>query len=117
MRPLIVELVDEILRNSEAPPIIIFQADHGPGMLTDFGSLENTCLRERFSIFAAYYLPGVREGVIPDDITPVNLFRIIFNEYFSTDYSLLPNRQYHVDGVFLFKNEEVTPVVDSCSIN
>ena len=102
-------LVDDILENSETPPIIIFQADHGSGMLTDFSSSENTCLHERFSPFAAYYLPGLDESSIPSDITPVNLFRIIFNEYFGTNLPLLENAYYFsADTFYVYKFEEIS---------
>lgn len=108
-------LVDEILINSKTPPIIILQADHGPGMLTDFRSSANTCLKERFSIFAAYYLPGISGDVIPKDITPVNLFRIVFNEYFDANFDMLPRYHYYYqDTVYLFRSEEVTSIVDTC---
>lgn len=91
---LIETTVDAILKHSETPPIIILQGDHGPGMLTDYTSAENTCLKERFSIFAAYYLPGFNQDSFPKNFTPVNLFRLIFNEYFSTDLPLLHNSSY-----------------------
>lgn len=113
----IYSLVDEILKNSQTPPIIILQGDHGPGMLTDFRSSENTCLKERYSIFSAYYLPGIIPNAIPDDITPVNLFRIIFNEYFETDFSLLPRYHFFPKDTVLFRNEDVTSRVDTCLIN
>ena len=88
-------VIDSVLENSSQPPIIILQADHGPGMLTDFGSSANTCLEERFSNFSAYYLPGMDSSVIPEDITPVNLFRIIFNEYFHTELPFLESAYYY----------------------
>lgn len=110
------EAISEVLKNSQTPPIIILQADHGPGMYMDFTSPENTCLRERYSIFAAYHLPGIQENAIPDDITPVNLFRIIFNEYFGADYPLLPNSHYFTENIRLFHNQDLTPQVDTCSI-
>lgn len=102
-------VIDAILAKSSTPPIIILQADHGPGMLTDFTSSENTCLEERFSIFAAYYLPGLEDTPIPEDITPVNTFRIIFNEYFSTDLPMLENRSYYYeDTIYIYRVEDVT---------
>jgi hypothetical protein len=88
------EVIDAILNSSKEPPIIILQADHGPGILTDFNSIEDTCLPGRFSQFSAYYLPGLDPSKIPDDITPVNLFRVIFNEYFGTTLPLLKNANY-----------------------
>jgi hypothetical protein len=108
-------LIETILRESKTPPIIILQADHGPGMLTDFQSSENTCLCERFSVFAAYYLPGVDKTIIPDDIISVNLFRIIFNQYFSTNLPILPARHYYFSGIHIYRGEDVTSRVDTCT--
>lgn len=88
------ETIDAILAQSELPPIIVLQADHGSGMLTDLASPEHTCIRERFSPFEAYYLPDVRRDAITSDISTVNLFRIILNEYFEAQLPLLDNRQY-----------------------
>lgn len=109
-------IVDKILENSTTPPIIILQSDHGPGMLTDFSSFQNTCLRERFSVFAAYYLPST-DPKIPQDITPVNLFRFIFNEYFDTDFPILQNNHYFIkQPVQVFRNDNVSSLIDTCSV-
>ena len=89
------EVVDVILANSSGPPIILLQADHGPGMLTDFLSASDTCVHERFSILAAYKLPGIDSDVVPSDITPVNLFRIVLRQYFDARLPLLENRSYY----------------------
>ena len=114
---MLVDLVDDILTNSSTPPIIILQADHGPGMLTDFRSSTNTCLKERFSVFAAYYFPNIAQESMPVDMTPVNLFRFVFNEYFGTELPILPNRHYYFkESIYLFQTEDVTLAVDSCSM-
>lgn len=111
----IVTLIDSILYNSEFPPIIIIQGDHGPGMMTDFGSYKNTCLHERFSVFAAYYLPGTVDTVVSNNISTVNIFRIILNEYFDAKISILPNSHYfHQNEVNLFQTDDITAQVDSC---
>jgi hypothetical protein len=102
-----------ILSNSEIPPIIILQADHGPGLLTDFSSLSNTCVKERFSPFAAYYLPGLDDYSIPSEISAVNTFRIIINEYFNANLPLLENRQYYYkDSVSFYEFDDVTEIVN-----
>ncbi len=104
-----VTIVESILANSKTPPIIIIQADHGPGMLVDFASSENTCIKERFSIFAGYYLPDVDPNSIPSDISAVNIFRIIFNEYFDARLSILESRQYFYEKpVSFYDFEDVT---------
>ncbi len=90
----VIELVREILAHSAEPPVIILQADHGGGAYLDWYSLENTCLRERFSIFNAYYLPGVEATGLTPETTPVNTFRIVFNAYFDARLELLENQSY-----------------------
>jgi hypothetical protein len=101
--------IDAIISQSEIPPIILIQADHGPGLLTDFSSSANTCLEERFSIFAAYYLPNLDHNPLPDEFTPVNLFRIIFNEYFNTNLPLLENRSFFYEGTIkIYQTEDIT---------
>lgn len=112
------KMIGAILAQSSIPPVIILQADHGSGMLTDLTSPENTCIRERFSPFAAYYLPDLESGAIPPDISPVNLFRIIFDEYFDAQLPLLENRQYFYKGMQTYYDfEDVTPRLnDQCVV-
>jgi len=88
--------IDSILVNTkDNPPVIILQSDHGPGSgLVWHRDADSTNLKERFSILNAYFLPGVDDSLIFDSINPVNSFRIILNEYFNTDYELLPQRNY-----------------------
>ena len=86
------KVIDSILEKSVNPPIIVLLADHGSRMLTDFSSPENSCFRESYSNFAAFYLPGQDVNVVPFDITPVNVFRLIFDQYFGTEMGLLENK-------------------------
>jgi hypothetical protein len=112
------QTIDAILLQSDLPPIIILQADHGSGMLTDLASPEHTCIRERFSPFAAYYLPGVGHEVIPSDISTVNLFRILLNEYFETQLPLLESKQYFYKTTQSYYDfEDVTARLgDACAL-
>jgi hypothetical protein len=88
------ETLAAILENSERPPVIILQGDHGPGGRLDWDSPANTCLWERTSILNAYYLPGEKTDELYPQISPVNSFRVILNAYFETDLPLLPDRTY-----------------------
>ena len=87
-------MIAEILDASSLPPIIIVQADHGPGSGLVWESVEDTILRERMSILNAYYLPGADPDVIYATITPVNSFRVIFNQYFGTEFELLDDKNF-----------------------
>ena len=114
----ILTTVDGILANSNIPPIIILQADHGPGFFLDNNSIENSCLYERFSILNAYYLPGVERNSVPMDLSPVNSFRFIFNQYFQTKLEILPNRQYFSTNVNFYQFTDVTGQTQStCKAN
>jgi len=107
-----------LLANSPSQPVILLQADHGPGLFTDFARLELSCNQERFGAFAAYYLPGVDAALIAPDMTPVNLFRVVFNEYFGSSLELLPDRQFsYKSTVYIYDTVDVTASVDvACKI-
>jgi hypothetical protein len=106
------DVIKAILEKSSTPPIIIIQADHGLGLSMTFNPNENQCFQERLSIFGAYYLPGKNLDTLFQDYSSVNLFRIIFNEYFSTELALLENRFFFTQESNLFAGmQEITPKV------
>ncbi len=76
------DILQSLIERSARPPIIIVQGDHsyirGP---------------RRIRILNAYYLPGGGDLVYPA-ITPVNTFRLIFEQYFGDDYELLEDISY-----------------------
>jgi hypothetical protein len=112
----IIEVVDTILEKSVAQPIIIIQGDHGPGIFVDYQSASPPCFYERYSILNAYYLPGIDTKTVPQDITPVNTFRMIFNQYFSADLEILPNRQYFSLPETVHQFEDVTDRIDDACV-
>ncbi len=93
---LLQQTVETILSNSETPPIIVIQGDHGPGALLE-ETLEQSCIRERVGILNAYYLPGEGAQKLYPTITPVNTFRVIFDTYFGTNLGLLADHSYYVN--------------------
>ena len=105
---LVLATVDAILKESKVPPIIILQGDHGPGAHLDWNSVERSNLPERFSILNAYYFPDQDYSHLPADITPVNSFRVILNQYFDAELPLLPNRNYFSVWNHPFDFTEVT---------
>jgi len=90
---LIEETVDIILASSQEPPVIILQADHGPGSMLDWENVDNTNLQERLSILNAYYLPQGKQTLY-DTISPVNTFRVVLNACLGTHLVLLPDTSH-----------------------
>jgi hypothetical protein len=91
----VISVIDAILSQSPEPPIIIVQSDHGPAaQLAPGWSVSESNVTERLSILNAYYFPDQDYASLYDEITPVNTFRVIFNQYFGGDYDLLDDQAY-----------------------
>jgi hypothetical protein len=78
----ILQVIDTLLATSKTPPVIIIQADHGKVGENKF---------DKFKITNAYYLPNGKGNVIYPTITPVNTFRVVFDQYFGGNFALLPD--------------------------
>jgi hypothetical protein len=113
LNKLVIRTVTQILRESDPAPIIILQADHGPGAYMNWASAENSNIRERLGILNAYYLPGGDGGLLYESISPVNSFRVIFNLYFGGEYELLGDESYFSTWEHPYDLVNVTERVDS----
>ncbi len=87
-------IINKILATSKNPPIIILQADHGPGSMLDWDSLANSNAVERMSILNAYYVPEETKKILYPSITPVNTFRVLFNSVFGANFEILEDKNY-----------------------
>ena len=111
------KMINKILSQSQKPPLIILQSDHGPDLynskeIKDGKIMTSTeSQKARFRILNAYFLPDGGEKILYDTITPVNTFRSIFNYYFKTDFELLPDMNYYSPDNLPFLFTDVTETV------
>jgi hypothetical protein len=101
-----VPLLQSLIANSEVPPVIILQGDHGVGSFTH---------HDRMAILNAYYLPNGREQKLYQTISPVNSFRVVFDHYFGGDYPLLEDSSHYTISREPYQFELVPNEDDNCS--
>lgn len=105
------EVITHLLLENNTPPIIILQADHGSALTLDWENPTNDMIRERMTILNAYYLPENGNKILYDDITPVNSFRLLFNNYFESDYEILDDKMYFFVPKKPYTNIEITDIL------
>ncbi|MBE0664941.1 MAG: sulfatase-like hydrolase/transferase, partial [Candidatus Aminicenantes bacterium] len=110
------ELVNAIMAHAKISPIIIIQSDEGPSKsespvnhLAKFKKKRRPFIKNLmgFGILNAYFFPGKDRSIFYDSISPVNTFRLLFNSYFGTHYTILPDISFNAketrDKVLEFK--------------
>jgi hypothetical protein len=105
---MLIAAIDEILAKSKIEPIIIVQGDHGSRMLFDRLNTDAAKYSQVFPILNAYYLPGTDKHGLYKEISPVNSFRIVLNEYFGGQHPILQDRMFHSDRDELHRFEEIS---------
>lgn len=65
-------------------------------------------MKEALRNFEAFYLPGGGDALFYKSVTPVNIFRLIFNFYFQANYPLLDDKSYFAPGNYQYKFFDVT---------
>ena len=81
---IMLEIIPKLIRDSETPPIIVLAGDHG----TSWGGNLN-----EVKILATFFTPG-SESLFYKTITPVNIFRIVFDAYFNGSFGLITDTSY-----------------------
>lgn len=97
----IMKITDNLLTAEKNRPIIIIQSDEGPR-----GISGEAALKIHAGILNAYYLPRKGRKYLYPTITPVNTFRVLFNQLFNTSYELL------TDDTFILENNKFINVTD-----
>jgi hypothetical protein len=82
-------LIRTLLAESKTPPIIILEGDHGP-------FLSNT-RNHIFENLSAFYFPDGNYASLYPEISPVNSFRVVLNQFFGASYDRLPDVSYYSD--------------------
>ena len=88
-------IITELL-DTDNPPIIIIQSDHGKRtkIVDDDPTVRNIKLLNNFR---AYYIPNGDRNLELENSSPVNTFRVLFNTYFDDNYEILEDKFYAVD--------------------
>lgn len=98
----VLDLVDALITNSDTPPIIILQADHGTHYFVNGIN--------KHKILSAYYLPDEINIRPYPTITPVNNLRLVLHNYFDPSISLLP------DVLYVMGKDSYQSIPASCGI-
>ena len=84
-----IPILEKIISDSSTHPIIVIMGDHG------------FKLEDRNKIFNAYYFPDGDYSRLSPDITPVNSFRVIFDQFFGTQLGLVPDLSFNQKSLTL----------------
>ena len=84
------EMIEKIMDEKKRPKIIIIQSDHGDTV----GKYKSgsAWTHDRLSNINYILLPDKNENPLYNTMTPVNTFRVLFNDYFNTNFEVLEDR-------------------------
>lgn len=117
LNKLVMSAVDEILDKSDTLPIIIIQADHGSKGYREKNPNGPTQEKLLLPILNAYYFPRDAGNILYPEISPVNSFRVVFNEYFGSNLPLLSDKSYILSDKFgSLEFIEACQYLNTCSV-
>jgi hypothetical protein len=89
----VLKQITDVISQQTRPMIIVLHGDHGSGLRFVEKGEENSCFRERFSpLLAVYSTDGRLQRAMRNDLSLVNVYRVILNTYFGTNLEMLENR-------------------------
>jgi len=96
---LVLKTVAHLIRDSDVPPIILLQGDHGSATrgFTQAHEVDDLTPRaawERLGAFGAYYLPGGGAEAFGDSVTVVNVMGNVLRYYFRAELPREPDERY-----------------------
>jgi len=89
------EAIVRLVADSQRSPVIVLVSDHGPNLRSGFEGADYN--RLRLATLSAVRLPGVSGAPLPEDISNVNLLRVVFNRLFGESLPPLPDRHFVSD--------------------
>jgi hypothetical protein len=96
---LVLATVNHLIRDSDVPPVIILQGDHGSHRL-GFAKAHRveevtaSAAWERFGAFGAYYLPDGGAAAFGDSVSVVNVMGNVLRYYFGAELPREPDDRY-----------------------
>lgn len=108
---LLQETITKILLENKIRPIIVIHGDHGSGEVPGWLHLEKQGLKERHSNLVTILLPESNNDIFYETITPVNIFRLIFNNHFGDEFPILEDKMYGQHPNPPWKFIDVTKIV------
>jgi len=101
------QAIDRILADSARPPVIVLVSDHGPNLRRGLAVAEH--YRIRLANLSAVLIPGAPAGLVPEDVSNVNLLRIVLGQALGADLPRLPDRHFVSSFQQPFRFVEVGP--------
>ena len=92
------DVIDDILLDTNRKAIIIIQSDHGERTKINWKNPTEEMIKQGLNNINAIYFPNATNNFSYEKISNVNSFRIIFNEYFNTEFELLDDKYFWMES-------------------
>lgn len=121
MNKKMLETIDSIIDRNKRPSIIIIHADHGTSTILghphhwsdpiEKDKNYEAGIEERMPILMAVRTPDQKYKNFYSNLSPVNVMRLILNDYFNDDYELLPDKNYFSSHGSYYDLKDVTDLL------